>query len=638
MSPKKIVLDVETDSLEPKYVWCVATKNLAEKDVKVFVRPDIDIGELEGLVKELEDADEVIMHNGLDFDWHVLKNLLNIQIPIEKVFDTLVAGKLINYLTVRNHALKTIAQFFGNTKPYIEDFSGGYTEAMRERVVADVLVTEKWYRHTIRSMFMRGGPGVWQEPLRLEHDVQIIMRHFHEDGYFFDVPRATELQKVINQRLYVLENEFQELWPPSLEVVDIKEYRVKADGNEYEYIQKARQKYTQIEIDNDKVLCYDYVSFAPGSPKDRVDKLWDAGWKPYIKTKGYKKWERLPRRDKLKPEVAVKGKLYARYGWVVNEENLSTLPKNAPEGARKLSEYLTLKGRADDLTEWLAAVRPSDSRIHGSFIGIGSWPQRAAHKNPNQANIFAPFHGEADTPVKLVKQEFDWNLRSLWCVPPGKVQLGCDAEGIQLRLLAHFMKSDMYRQAILAGNKDEGTDIHSLNRNALGIPGLTRDVAKTFIYAWLLNAGVGQIAFILGVSVAEAKVAMDSFFHSIPDLDVFKNKTLPSIFNQGYFEGIDGRRIKAPSLHLLLAGMLQNGESTLMKKALTLWRKYATHLDYKLLTWPHDEWQTELNNEKDANELGSIQVRSIEEAGTYYNLFCPMTGEYKIGTNWYETH
>ena len=40
---------------------------------------------------------------------------------------------------------------------------------------------------------------------------------------------------------------------------------------------------------------------------------------------------------------------YKRYGWEVNEENLSTLPATAPQAARDLTKWLTLEV---DVSNW----------------------------------------------------------------------------------------------------------------------------------------------------------------------------------------------------------------------------------------------------------------------------------------------
>lgn len=39
-----------------------------------------------------------------------------------------------------------------------------------------------------------------------------------------------------------------------------------------------------------------------------------------------------------------------------------------------------------------------------------------------------------------------------------------------------------------------------------------------------------------------------------------------------------------------------------------------------------------------AEDLGKLFVHSIELAGAHFNMRCPTTGEYKVGTNWAETH
>jgi len=39
-----------------------------------------------------------------------------------------------------------------------------------------------------------------------------------------------------------------------------------------------------------------------------------------------------------------------------------------------------------------------------------------------------------------------------------------------------------------------------------------------------------------------------------------------------------------------------------------------------------------------ADFVGQLAVDCIQTAGNYYNLRCPMDGEYKIGDNWSDTH
>lgn len=335
-----------------------------------------------------------------------------------------------------------------------------------------------------------------------------------------------------------------------------------------------------------------------------------------------------------------RGEKFLRYGWMCNEDNLSTLPEDAPEGAKNLAEWLTLEGRRSSLAEWVGHVK-DDGRIHGRFTHIGAWTGRMAHSAPNQANVPAAFHGTPKTAVEIVKSEYDGRMRSLWIVEDGNYLVGTDAEGIQLRILAHLMNSEEYIHAIVSGRKEDETDIHNLNRKALGISHVTRDMAKTFIYAFLLGAGVAKVATILKVNQREAGEAVDNFMNSIQGLSDLKKKVIPHIAKRGWFKGLDGRKVPVPSEHKALAGMLQNGEAVVMKHSALTWATAANKLGikYKLVTWPHDEWQTEVEGSmNDAELLGSIQRQSIVDTGKKLSILCPLAGSTDIGRTWGDTH
>jgi DNA polymerase I-like protein with 3'-5' exonuclease and polymerase domains len=166
-------------------------------------------------------------------------------------------------------------------------------------------------------------------------------------------------------------------------------------------------------------------------------------------------------------------------------------------------------------------------------------------------------------------------------------------------------------------------------------------MAKTFIYAFLLGAGNEKIAQILKVTDKEAKKAVENFMQSIEGLANLKKSVIPAIAGRGWFKGLDGRRVPVPSEHKTLAGMLQNGEAVIMKHAALQWTKQAKRegLKFKLVTWPHDEWQTELKGDlKDAEYLGNIQRQSIVDTGVKLSVKCPLAGSTDIGRNWYDTH
>jgi len=331
---------------------------------------------------------------------------------------------------------------------------------------------------------------------------------------------------------------------------------------------------------------------------------------------------------------------YKHYGWKCNEDNLKTLPTSAPEAAKSLAQWLTLEGRRSSLQEWVNCCG-DDGRIHGKFWHIGAWTQRMSHSSPNQANIPSVFVGTPTTPVEEIKARYDPHLRALFEADDDAYLVGCDADGIQLRILAHYMESSVYRDAILSGDKALGTDIHSTNQKALGSVCKTRDDAKTFIYAWVLGASVPKIASILGCSIPQASAAVNAFLDSLPELRRLKSIVIPTYVARGGFTGLDGRFVPCTSQHLMLAGMLQSAEATIMKHANVMWRQSLTKagIKYKQVDFVHDEWQTVVYGSYAAAEAaGRLQAKSIELTSNKLGMFCPVSGSYVIGKNWKETH
>ena len=263
-----------------------------------------------------------------------------------------------------------------------------------------------------------------------------------------------------------------------------------------------------------------------------------------------------------------------------------------------------------------------------------------SHSSPNSANISAPFHGIPTNAVQEVKAKYDGEMRALWKADDNAYLVGTDAEGIQLRILAHYLKNDDYVEAIVNGRKEDGTDIHSVNRRALGLNHITRDDSKTFIYAHILGAGLAKTARILRTTSSVARQSVADF-QSRLGLDVLRKGIIHRDALRGYFDGLDGRKVLCNSDHLMLAGYLQNGEAVVMKWANRLWRQWADEerIVYKQVNYVHDEWQTECYGSMDmAERLGELQRNSIVQAGKDLRVYCPLAGSTDIGRNWRDTH
>jgi DNA polymerase I-like protein with 3'-5' exonuclease and polymerase domains len=272
-----------------------------------------------------------------------------------------------------------------------------------------------------------------------------------------------------------------------------------------------------------------------------------------------------------------------------------------------------------------------------------------SHSDPNLANV--PTEKPQDTDEI---KDLNNTLRSLFCVPKGRLLVGVDADSIQLRILAHYIQDPKFIEALTRGDKAKATDVHSLNAVALGSPCKGRRDAKTFIYAWLLGAGIQRVSEILGCSYEEAKEARENFINYYPGLKHLRKVIIPRDAQKGYFKGLDGRHVicygsnEDQRNHYMLGGYLQNGESTVMKKANLLWRERLTRekVPFWQVNFVHDEWQTETTDDFDtAQYIAEVQADSIRIVGERFNLKCPLAGStlsahetLAIGRNWRDTH
>ena len=294
----------------------------------------------------------------------------------------------------------------------------------------------------------------------------------------------------------------------------------------------------------------------------------------------------------------------------------ATLKKQThiPE-AKIILRYLLCQKRASHVDSWIKAVG-EDNRIHGHVRHIGAVTGRMAHSSPNMAQIPA------------VRAEYGKQCRDLFTTPEGRVLVGADASGLELRMLAHYMDDESYTNEILSG------DIHTANQTAAGLE--TRDQAKTFIYAFLYGAGDAKIGSVVGGSAAHGKKPKAAFLENTPALAKLRSETMADA-ETGFLTGLDGRRIRVRSQHAALNTLLQGAGAVVMKQAIVILYDLLARVDFKLVAQVHDEWQIECKPE-DADFIGKSCVNSMIFAGEVLQLNCPLDGEYRVGNSWADTH
>ena len=329
--------------------------------------------------------------------------------------------------------------------------------------------------------------------------------------------------------------------------------------------------------------------FNPGSRKQIGERLIEKGWKP---------------------------SRYTETGQpIVDEGTLDGV--DIPE-AKAINEYLMLQKRVAQIESWLKAVG-EDGRVHGKVITNGAVTGRMTHMSPNMAQV--PNSGSP----------YGEDCRDLWIVEKGYKLVGIDASGLELRMLAHYMKDDAYTNEVVSG------DIHTANQKAAGLQ--TRNQAKTFIYAFLYGAGDAKIGTVVGAGAKEGKELKSRFLKNTPSLEKLREDVSEIAANKGSLPGLDGRRVQVRSDHAALNTLLQSAGAIVMKQALVLLNDELRRakIDYKFVANVHDEWQIEVEEAR-AEEAGKLGVLAIEKAGKVLNMRCPLGGEYKVGNSWKETH
>lgn len=280
--------------------------------------------------------------------------------------------------------------------------------------------------------------------------------------------------------------------------------------------------------------------------------------------------------------------------------------------AKLLARYFWLQKRNGMLKGWRQATK-ANGRVHGRINSIGAVTGRCTHSKPNMAQIPS-----------------DKEYRSLWTVEDGRVLVGADLSGIELRCLAHYMQDPVYTKELLEG------DIHTANQKAAGLP--TRDSAKTFIYALLYGAGPAKIGSIVDGDAQTGKTLINKFMRAIPQAKKLIDK-VKRLGAKGTIPALDGRYIQVRSEHSSLNMLLQSAGAIVAKQWLvTLNKKLAKEkLDAKMVAFVHDEIQIDCL-EAHAPRVAELAIEAAKEAGEILNFRVPVAAEAKIGKTWAQTH
>jgi hypothetical protein len=550
------------------------------------------------------------------------------------------------------HKLKAWGIRLGVLKADYDGEWHSFTQEMEEYAQQDPVTTEALWLKCLEK-------DVDPECDELEHRVQDIIAMQTRYGFEFDIEAAYDLQRVLTGRKAELLDNLREAFPPRVEPVKYKGNPVVVEAKRRTKVRRWDEDFNEYFVEFAKGETYEklkLVSFNPGSRPQIADRL-----------KGDYAWVPVEFTDSGAPKV--------------DETTLMSLD-HIPEAAI-LIDYLTVDKRLGQLAEgdkaWLKSVGP-DGRMHGFVNTLGAITRRMTHSDPNVAQV--PSLVNARGPVPYGKE-----CRSLFKVKTGYLLGGCDAEGLELRMLAHYMaKYDggEYGRTVVEGVKEDGTDVHTVNQRLIRLN--SRNSAKTWIYAYLYGAGLLKLGMVIyedmtaaqreafnrKIEAAFAKSRKNNFLdfkerqlallgkqakerveEGLPALGKLQEKVKRLAARDGYLKTLDGGMLKVRSAHSALNTLLQGGGAVVMKKALVIladrlmdmgfepdrltgeWRRGDEVMGF--VANVHDEFQMELPPHL-ADEIGQMAKDAIRDAGVAFGMRCPLAGSFDKGLNWAASH
>lgn len=622
-SPKTLIADIETDGLldELTKLHCIVTQDHESSTITRYSNPSGVCGAFPDTAPDAiwDGSETLVFHNGINFDIPALEKLYPDWKP-PKVFDTLVAARLIwpdikekdfrrkNFPKelIGSHSLKAWGYRlrlhkgdFGESTDWKE-----WSQEMEDYCVQDVMVTARLYELILQQNYS-------QEALDLEHEFAKLIFKQERHGFAFDRDKAVALYAKLSKRRNLLEDELQKVFPPKVEEMKTPEYwEVSLTDTTPLFRAKTKGAAEKILRDEGKVPSQFVIHPGPNKTKEIP---FNPGSRPQIEQRLVEKYHWKP--QQFTPSGRAE----------INEEILGNLPY--PE-CKMLAEYFMIQKRIGQVAEgdnaWLKLER--NGRIHGYVNTNGAVTGRCTHNSPNVAQVPA------------VRAPYGEDCRGCFTASEGFLLLGWDASGLELRCLAHYMArydGGAYAKVLLEG------DIHTENQKAAGLP--SRDTAKTFIYGFLYGAGDAKIGQIVGKGAQVGKKLKNSFLKRTPALKRLVEAVQQVAKERGYLIGLDGRFLHVRSQHSALNTLLQGAGAVIMKKAQVLLYQnilnagYIWGKDFAKVSDIHDEAEYEVRPEI-AEHIGEMAIQSIKQTGEYFNLRCPLDGEYKIGETWADVH
>ena len=409
--------------------------------------------------------------------------------------------------------------------------------------------------------------------LQLEHQVAHILTEQENHGWFFDEPAARELESALRREY----EETCEILRNRHPFVSGSLFTPKRNNRTKGYV--AGATFTKLKDLNP--TSRDHIAWILSTHYD---------WQPSLLTNSGKA--------------------------VIDETVLKDIGTDI---ALKFLTLLDLTKKLGMISEGVNAWQKlvTKSRVH-HHCSVATSTFRCAHRKPNLSQVPS-----------------DERFRQLFTATPGKILVGADLSGIELRMLAHYLArydKGRYTKILLTD------DIHSVNAKRIGIS--RRDV-KTVTYAFLYGAGDRKIGISVDKQLSDEAAAKKgreirkAYVDAIPGLKELLT-AVKKASERGYVLGLDKRRILVDKPHKALNYLLQGSSAILAKRWMLLTYEHLPK-SANQLAFVHDELQYECDKE-DKEDLQFLLELTAAQAGEHYDMRCPVAAESQSGHTWADVH
>ena len=338
--------------------------------------------------------------------------------------------------------------------------------------------------------------------------------------------------------------------------------------------------------------------------------------------------------DKLK--IIEKPKKTKTGQYVTSEEVLQQL-RNKHEIVADILEHRGLKKLIGTYIDALPRlINPRTGHIHTSFNQTITATGRLSSSDPNLQNI--PIRGEDGK-----------EIRKAFIPEPGCLFFSADYSQIELRVMAHLSQDENMVEVFR-----EGKDLHAAtaaNIYKKPIDDVTRDErtkSKRANFGIIYGITVFGLAERLDIPRDEAKMLIDGYFTTFPQVRDYMEKSKEIARQNGYVTTLFGRRRYLPDINSHNATVrgfaernainapIQGTAADIIKVAMIhIHQRFkAEGIKSKMILQVHDE----LNFSVYPEEKEKVEAIVIEEMQRAFPLSVPLVADSGFGENWLEAH